>query len=271
MDNGDNLLKNLWTILLFVVCVPLLVREAMADVTLSLPDGIETRRLNEDRPRKLTNLYKNTGQIGDQYRGKLKYRPDNNGVIYYRDGRFYVSIYFFVKNFSLQKIENDKISPEIVTGKLEHSYSSTFGYYFTKNFSIEFEYFDYSDSLSDIIPPIENTVKDGTVETRNYIFNFMTEINQSRIIPFFAVGFGVVKSDFSHTKADFLDSDFKINSKFTPLYQFIAGFEFMVTDQLLLSFRYRLYNTFVDLRSSDGYIFGYGPRNNFNIGFKYIL
>ncbi|MDR3078555.1 MAG: porin family protein [Rickettsiales bacterium] len=247
-------------------------RQATADVILTLPDGLETRQLNEDRPRKLMNVYRNTDQIANQYRGELKYRPDSNGVVYYRKGRYYVSAYFFLKNFSLEKIENNgNGESKIKTGKQKNSYSATFGYYFTRSFSMEFEYFDYSDSLGAPTLVGQQSVDSGIAETKNYILNFMVEVNQSRIIPFFAAGFGIAKSNFRHVGTSLEDLDLNIDSEFTPLYQFMAGFEFALTDQLLLGVRYRLYDSFVDLKSKDGYIFKYSPRNNFNIGFRYVL
>jgi hypothetical protein len=248
-----------------------LSREARSEVVFALPDGVETQQLNEDKTRKLVNTYKNTGQITNQYRGKLRYRPDNNGISSYRNRRFYISVYFFIKNFSLKEIENGGKISEISTGSMKHSYSATFGYYLTNSIGLEFEYFDYSDSISNMSPPIRGNLVSGDMKTRNYIFNFTTEINNSRIIPFFAVGLGLAQSDFEYSAASDTNENFKTSSKLVPLYQIVAGFEFEISDQLLFSFRYRIYNTFRSIETNDKYFFRYGPRNNFNVGFKYIL
>jgi hypothetical protein len=243
-------------------------RKAASDLFFSLPEGIRAERLNENRPRKIVNTYKNTGQIENQYRGELKYKPSNNGITNYREGRFYVNFFFSHKNFSPNGIENNGKVSKIKVGKLENSFSAAFGYYINSSMGLEFEYFDYSDFISAIDPPIWYGVVDGRVNVENYILNFLLEINNSEIIPLFGAGIGFVKSNF---KQEVEVGDFEIRGRDSLMFQFIVGFEFVLNEQMLFCFRYRSSDVLGYIGKKNDPLFKYNKISNINIGFKYIL
>ncbi|MDR2778620.1 MAG: hypothetical protein LBB13_03965 [Rickettsiales bacterium] len=246
------------------------VNTANASVIIVLPDGLETREINGDKYRKLRNRYSDVGQINNQYKGELVYRPDNNGVITYRDGRFYVSACFSAKKFSVKEIEDSNgIISTVDPDKYRFSYFGSFGYYFNRSMAVEFEYFDYIDSLAAIAPNIFNNIGEFSINTKNYMANFLMEINETKLVPFFGVGLGLANSSYSgYNKAN----NPVIVGKIEPLYQIILGIEFAVTQELLFDIRGKLHRTFSDQKINGGeYKIRYNNRYSFGLGFKYIL
>jgi hypothetical protein len=242
---------------------------ARASVILILPDNLETKELNADRPRKLTNRYSDIGQINNQYRGELLYKPDNNGIVTYRDDRFYLAAYFSTKIFSPEEIEGpNEIISDVARDKYRLSYFGSFGYYFNRNMSVEFEYFDYTDLAKNIAPNIYNNVTEFTMDTKNYVFNFLVEINEAKLIPLFGGGLGVAKSDFRDYGRE---NNPTMESKILPMYQIVVGLEFDMAEQLLFGIRCKLYGTFRNRKINDDYTIKYGRQYFIGLGFKYIM
>lgn len=233
----------------------------LAETILVLPENVKLEEINKDKKRKLTNRYENLNQIEDQYKGKLKYIPYNNGISSYREGKFYTSILFFMKGFPINNIHSQKIEPI----KSENSFSASMGYYFYDFLALEGEYFEYTHSLSNIDI---NGINKFKMNTKNYILNILIESNYSRFIPFLGAGIGVLNNDFQDSNIG------KLKGKITPIYQVLAGFEIAFNESILINFKYRAYyDTIGDIKiiyENNKYNIKFGWRNNFNIGFKYI-
>jgi hypothetical protein len=242
---------------------------ASASTILVPPENLDLKELNADRPRKLTNRYSDVGQINNQYKGELLYKPDNNGVVTYRDGRFYVSAHFFTAKFSPKEIEHyDGTILSFDVDKNRFSYFGSFGYYFNRNMGIEFEYFDYTSHIAGLVPNIYNSIGEFSINTKNYVINLLGEINEARVIPFVGGGLGVARNDFTNYSA--VDNP-TIENIFVPMYQIILGLEFTINEQLLFSCKYKFHGTFKDLKINSDYKIKYDVHQSLGFGFKYIL
>ena len=125
--------RNYKYCLIFILCYLFMYFFSIAlfaETILMLPEEIELKEVNKNTNKKLVNRYKNEDQIKNQYKGKLKYKPDNDGINMYRDGKFYTTVYFLLEGFKLNKIGNNEIKS--ISG---NSYSVTLGYYFSNNFA----------------------------------------------------------------------------------------------------------------------------------------
>lgn len=244
-------------ILEFLAFCPLVFSETI----LVLPENVKLEEINKDKKKKLTNRYENINQIEDQYKGKLKYIPYNNGINNYREGKFYTSVLFFLKGFPINNIDIQKIN----SVKSENSFTASFGYYFYDFLALELEYFEYIHSISNINI---NGINKFKMDTKNFILNILIESNYSRFIPFLGFGIGALSNDFRDSNIE------KLKGQITPTYQVLAGFEIALNESILINFKYRAYyNTIGDIKmiyDNNKYNIKFNWRNNFNIGFKYI-
>lgn len=243
----------------FVLIVP--NSALFAKTVLFLPEEIELEDVNKNTNKKLVNRYKNEDQIKNQYKGKLKYKPDNDGLNMYRDGRFYTSIYFLPKLTLKGTIDDSGID----NYKSNNSYSVSVGYYFNNNIAMEIDYSELAYSVSNLnLGGILNGFK---MHFKNYFLNVLVESNYSRFIPFASMGFGIIQSDFNESNVA------NIKGHIAAAYQFIGGFEIAFTDSLLLSFRYKFFKNVnkIKLRYGDSsHNINLKGADSFNIGFKYV-
>ena len=233
-----------------------------AKTILFLPEDIELEDVNKNTSKKLVNRYKNEDQIKNQYKGKLKYKPDNDGLNMYREGRFYTSIYFLPKTLLNGTIDNAGISDY----KPNNSYSVSVGYYFNNNITMEVDYSELTYNISNLA--LGNGLNNFKTHFKNYFLNVLAESNYSRFIPFISLGFGILQSDFDESNIVT-----NIKSHVATAYQFVGGFEIAITDSLLLSFRYKFLKNInkIKLRyENNSYDINFGRVESFNIGLKYL-
>ncbi len=243
----------------FILIVPNSI--SFAKTVLFLPEEIELEDVNKNTSKKLVNRYKNEDQIKNQYKGKLKYKPDNDGLNMYRDGRFYTSIYFLPKLTLNGTIDDGGID----NYKSNNSYSVSVGYYFNNNITMEVDYSELTYKISNL--NLGGTLNGFKMHFRNYFLNVLAESNYSRFIPFVSLGFGIIQSDFNESNV------VSIESYIAVAYQFIGGFEVAFTDSLLLSFRYKFFKNInkIKLRYGDNsHNINLKRADSFNIGLKYV-
>lgn len=234
---------------------------SFAKTILFLPEDIELEDVNKNTSKKLVNRYRNEDQIKNQYKGKLKYKPDNDSLNMYREGRFYTSIYFLPKLTLNGTIDNSDIN----NYKSSNSYSVDVGYYFTNNIAMEVDYSELIYSISNL--NLEDTLNEFKMHFKNYFLNVLVESNYSRFIPFISLGFGFIQSSFDESNIA------GIESHIVAAYQFIGGFEIAFTDSLLLSFRYKLFKNINKIKLRYGNIshdINLKKADSFNIGLKYV-
>lgn len=245
--------------ILFQIALCLYKDVLFAKTILVLPEEIELEEINKNKSKKLVNRYKNEDQIKNQYKGKLKYKPNSSGLNMYRDGRFYTSVYFLPKGFSLGNIDKKSINY-----KSNISYSVNAGYYFTNNIAAEV---DYSELIHDVSYINIGSLTKFKMHSRNYILDILIESNYSRFIPFISVGLGVIQSNFGDSNIE------NIKNYIAAAYQIVGGFEIAFTDSLLVSFKYKFFQNInrIKLRYNDNsHDINFGKTGNFIVGLKYI-
>lgn len=226
---------------------------------LVLPEKIELEEVNKNTNKKLVNKYKNEDQLENQYKGKLKYKPDNDGLNMYRSSRFYTSVYFLPKGFLLEKIDDFNIN-----SKSNISYSVVAGYYFTNNIALEIDYSELIYSVSNI--NIDNLTK-FKMHSRNYILDITAESNYSRFIPFISLGLGIMQSTFSESNIE------NIKNNITMAYQIVGGFEIAFTDSFLISLRYKFLQPVKGIKlqyNNDSHRIKFKKIGDFTVGLKYV-
>lgn len=250
--------RNYKYCLIFILCYLFMYFFSIAlfaETILMLPEEIELKEVNKNTNKKLVNRYKNEDQIKNQYKGKLKYKPDNDGINMYRDGKFYTTVYFLLEGFKLNKIGNNEIKS--ISG---NSYSVTLGYYFANNFAAEVEYFELVHEISDTHIVGLNNFK---MQSRNYTLGIMAESNYSRFVPFIYLGLGFAQYTYTND----------IKNNFNFLFQLAGGFEIVLTDSLLISFKCKFYQPIIGMKikyNDNNYDLKFAKEGNFSIGLKYI-
>lgn len=252
-----------------------------AEVFFNLPENLTLEEVNKNIKNKTMNRSDSIeDQINNQYKGKLKYKSNNDAIRNYRKDRYYTSAFMVINKLSLNEIKNTNTNKIYEVNKgFKNSVGGIFGFYFRNNFSLEFEYFDYSNTTR----AKENFFEDSKhkkfnsvdVNVKNYFINLIIENNYSQIIPFFGIGIGGVKTDFSNSE---IAEETKIKSNLTPAYQGIAGIEFAVTNNVFINIKYKYYKLIKDSQmkvinkynNNEKFDFSLNSQTLINIGFKYL-
>lgn len=267
-----------------------------SEVFFVLPDKMSTTDVNKGMKKKTMNRNENVMyQMNNQYKGKLKYRPTNNMVKNFRKGRYYTSVYYSHTDLEISKITSNRIEYEDSDKerKFNDYFGAAFGVYLRNSIGAEIEYFEYK---KDITTTITN-YKDNFFEFagQNYFLNFFVESNYSKIIPFLGVGGGIlrgnIKNAFSsgyfpelilESYSNVIEREDKLKKpKLIPVFQFFAGFEFALTDDLTFFARYKYYSLKKDiitkriikednLKLEQNFNFTFKGKSFINIGFKYL-
>ncbi len=266
-----------------------------AEVFFVLPDKMSTIEVNKGMTKKTMNRNENViYQMNNQYKGKLKYRPTNNMVKNFRKGRYYTSVYYSHTDLEVKKLESDRIEYEekVKSGKFKDYYGASFGLYLRNSIGVEFEYFEYCDDIK------VNTAKYDLpnyfeFDAKNFFINFFVESNYSKIIPSLGVGGGLLRGDiksalFFGTFPEFGPENYNKyeqiklkRKKLIPIFQFFAGFEFALTDDLTFFARYKYYSLKKDVKmiavikndykkAEQNLDFTFKGNSFINIGFKYL-
>ena len=280
---------------------------ANADVIYNFSGKKSLVDVNPNIKQKTQTQYKAGDKIKNQYKGKLKYRP-NVSTTNYRDGRVYVNFYANIHSlkysgsFKYNNIEYNR-SEYINKVKTQNSFDIDviIGYYITQNllFEIEYSNYEYSTFLNNnkyLYFAGKSTTNYRVNKLNNnftiYGLNFLVENNYSKVIPFFGIGLGYMKNGYTDSfyvsprgeETVREESDIRFKEKF--IYTLMTGIDINITEKVLLSFRYKHINSLnsnIDIRNklrkllrkkkkidnSDTLDFNFNI-NSFAIGVKYL-
>lgn len=258
---------------------------AMADVYFTIPYEMELEEMNKGM-KKTKNRYSSEKQIENQYKGKLKYKPSDSLYKNDRNGRYFTSVYFLVNDNGFITA-NDKVNGVANTfwkkGGVQNSFSAEIGRYFSNSIFLSFEYFEYAvgNAAFDYMDGNYNDTLEFEHNGQVYVFNFGIENNYSRLIPFFGAGIGAFRSTFHEMNTSTIVGliyNTEISDNLVPMYQFFAGFDFLISDDMYITAKYKYFALTKDIRlkrvwGSSTYRYDLELEKNnssFMIGFKYI-
>ncbi len=279
-------------LIIFLLFFLFSINGTFAEVYFVLPDNMSTTEINKGMTKKTMNRNENVMyQMNNQYKGKLKYRPTSNMIKDFRKGRYYTSVYYSHTDIEISKITSDKIEYEDSDKKRKFNdyFGASFGLYLKNSMGAEIEYFEYKKDIT----TKASECKDNFFEfaAQNYFINFFVESNYSKLIPFLGIGGGILRGNIKSAfiSGRFPEFDFAIieeNSKLKkpkliPIFQFFAGFEFAITDELMFFAKYKYYSLKKDIttkrtverndiKSEQNLNFNFNRNGFINIGFKYL-
>ena len=298
--------KKCW-IKIFVVMIFLFCIETKAETIYNFSGKRSLLDVNPDIKQKTQTQYKAEDKIKNQYKGKLKYKP-NTGTTSNREYRIYVNFYVNIHNLKYKnnfEYNNEKYNKDEYIDRIKEQNSFDIsvgmGYYLTQNIAVEFEYsnYEYSTFLKNdkYLYFGGRTSSSYRVNKLNsdlsvYNINFLIENNYSTIIPIFGIGFGMMKSGYldsfyiNNRQEETVRDEANIQLKGKTIYTLIAGLEYQFTDKILFSFKYKLVsslNSRFDLSNDIKKLFGKKKNtnsadtldfnfniNSFLIGVKYL-
>ena len=236
--------------------------------------------------RKTINRYKNEKQIENQYKGKLKYKPSDSLYKNDRKGRYFTSAFFMLNNNSFSTatdIDINYVGNFNKNNNFDNSIAAEIGRYFSNSVYLSFEYFEYAGGRSafDYMNGSYNYNLDIEHNGQAYLFNIGFENNYSRLIPFFGAGIGAFRNTFEELNTNVITGLFmshEIKDNIIPIYQFFVGFDFLINDDMFLTFKYKYFDFMKDIKLKR--IYG-STTNRYNLeleknkssfmfGFKYI-
>ena len=259
--------------------------EAMAEVYFNVPNGMELQEMNKGT-RKTINRYKNEEQIENQYKGKLKYKPSDSMYQNDRKGRYFTSVFYMINNNSFATatdINSDYVGEFNKNNDFDGTIAAEIGRYISNSIYLSFEYFEYAGKESSFSYMNNNYLYNLNIDHNGqaYMFNIGFENNYSRLIPFFGAGIGAFRSTFDEISSSAIAgllTTYEIKDNLIPTYQLFAGFDFLLSDDMYVTLRYKYFNFLKDIRLKRIYgntTYRYDlelEKNNssFMIGFKYI-
>ena len=274
-------MKKIYIVLFFL----LISCKSKADVYFTIPEEMELQEMNKGI-KKTINRYKSEKQIENQYKGKLKYKPSDSMYKNDRKGRYFTSVFFMLNNNSFSTatdVNNDYVGNFGKNNNFDNSIAAEIGRYFSNSVYISFEYFEYAGGKSSFEYMNSSYSYDLSIDHNGqaYLFNIGFENNYSRIIPFFGVGIGAFRSTFEEVNTSTISglfTTYEIKDNIIPVYQFFAGFDFLLNDDMFLTFKYKYFNFTKDIRlkriygsTTNRYDLELEKNNSsFMFGFKYI-
>lgn len=289
-------------LIIFLLLFLFNINTSFANVFYMLPDGMNTKNINSSMKKKTMNRNENVMyQMNNQYKGKLKYRSPSNMIKSFREKRYYTSAYYLHSDMEIAKLTSNRIkySNEDEKNKFKDYYGAAFGYYLRNSIGVEVEYFElYRKSASytdDFIIKFLGVDFPNIFElsNQNFFLNFFVESNYAKLIPFLGVGAGAVKSKFKsglisgyfpdliEENEGFISHKTTLKSKIIPVFQFFAGFEFAINENLTFFAKYKYYSLKKNLvterivevnkkRAKQDYTFTLEGNSFINVGFKFL-
>lgn len=264
----------------FLIIIFLLNKNIFAKIYFSIPNNIQLKEVNPNINNKSKTIYKSIDEIPEQYKGKLTYKPDNDGIDNYRKNRFFTSVDFFKDKLTISKFNNS--DEDIKNIKDISNYSFPFniniGFYLTNNIGLEFDYSMLNKSMTfkETFKEIDKLHFDQSL----YFFNIFFESNYFILIPFFGFGIAFINNN---TVQGFFGTETKeikeIKLNYNLGYNLFAGFDFCLSKNWCLVFEYK-YLASIDtaflkldkfLNKKDATSIKFDFKNHiFSIGIKFI-
>lgn len=220
----------------------------------NVPQKLNLQEVNPTVKHKIQTRYSTEEEIANQYKGKLKYKPDNNAIENYKLNRVYVTIHGSSNQFKLReyKLNGAKLNDNIFNIDTEKvGINVGVGYYFTNAFAIEFEYLNMNNYFKLKSPNYITNSNGGEIDkydmsTYGYFVNLSVESNYAKLVPIIGAGIGYINASFESFKRNGVSTNEKIDVEGKLAYNYFIGAEYQLLDSLFVSVKYKVVETLGD-------------------------